>query len=130
MKEFWDERFSKEEYAYGKLPNQYLKEKLKNIPVGKILFPAEGEGRNAVYAATLGWKVSAFDISAEGKRKALRLAEKNKVEIDYRVGELNSLPFDPEQFDAMALIYAHFPAHLKSSYHKTFDNYLRKGGLV
>lgn len=126
----WDERYSKDGFAYGEQPNNYLKEQLEKLNPGTILFPAEGEGRNAVFAATLGWTVSAFDISAEGKRKALLLAEAHKVTIDYRVGELQALNYQPGQFDAIALIYAHFPAAIKSLYHKTLDNYLRKNGII
>ena len=77
----WNDRYSKEEFAYGEEPNNYLKEQLTKLTVGRILFPAEGEGRNAVYAAKLGWTVSAFDISNEGKLKTLKLAEKNNVMI-------------------------------------------------
>jgi hypothetical protein len=76
--ERWNERYSKDEFAYGEQPNKFLKEQLEKLAAGTILFPAEGEGRNAVFAAQLGWTVSAFDISAEGKNKANRLAEKNK----------------------------------------------------
>lgn len=128
--ERWNERYSKEEFAYGKQPNNYLKEQLEKLDPGKILFAAEGEGRNAVFAASLGWTVSAFDISTEGKKKAMQLAAANKVTIDYRVGELYALDYKNEEFDAIALIYAHFPAAIKSAYHKTLDNYLRKGGIV
>jgi len=128
--ERWNERYSKEEFAYGKQPNNYLKEQLEKMDAGKILFPAEGEGRNAVFAAGLGWTVSAFDISTEGKKKAMLLAAANKVTIDYRVGELPALDYKNEEFDAIALIYAHFPAAVKSVYHKTLDNYLRKGGIL
>jgi Methyltransferase domain len=74
--------------------------------------------------------VSAFDISDEGKRKALQLAGANHVVIDYQVGELQTLLYAPGQFDAVALIYAHFPAEIKSQYHKALDQYLRKGGIV
>ena len=91
--ERWNERYSNDEFAYGELPNNYLKEQLEKLAPGTILFPAEGEGRNAVFAAKLGWKVAAFDISNEGKNKAIKLAEKNKVEIDYQVGELQTLNF-------------------------------------
>jgi 2-polyprenyl-3-methyl-5-hydroxy-6-metoxy-1,4-benzoquinol methylase len=126
----WNERYSKEEFAYGEEPNNYLKEQLEKLDAGAILFPAEGEGRNAVFAATLGWTVSAFDISIEGKNKALRLAEANDVMIDYQVGELPALDLKPEQFDVIALIYAHFPANIKSSYHRELNKYLKKGGLV
>ena len=126
----WDDRYDKSEYAYGVEPNEYLKEQLPKVVVGTILFPAEGEGRNAVFAATLGWKVSAFDISTKGRDKALRLAQENNVFIDYRVGELPALGYKNEQFDAIALIYAHFPARLKSSYHELLNQYLRIGGIV
>lgn len=126
----WNDRYSSEEFAYGTAPNNYLKEQLEKLKTGSILFPAEGEGRNAVFAAQLGWKVSAFDISAEGKNKALKLAEANDVAIDYLVGELETLNYQEEQFDAIALIYAHFPAAIKSSIHKTLETYLRKGGVI
>ena len=126
----WNDRYSKDEFAYGEAPNNYLKEQLTKINVGKILFPAEGEGRNAVYAAKIGWTVSAFDISNEGKSKALRLAEKNNVTINYKVGELETLDFEHKQFDAIALIYAHFPADIKSQYHKSLDKYLKNGGII
>ena len=74
MKQFWDNRYAQEKWAYGKEPNTYIKEKLSLFKTGKVLFPAEGEGRNAVYAAKLGWEVSAFDYSFKGKEKADRLA--------------------------------------------------------
>ncbi|ASV11173.1 SAM-dependent methyltransferase [Leptospira santarosai] len=126
----WNERYSKPEFAFGEQPNDYLKEQLEKLSPGSILFPAEGEGRNAVFAANLGWAASAFDISVEGKKKALRLAEINKVTIDYQVGELHSLNYKENQFDAIALIYAHFPADIKSFYHKTLDKFLRRNGIV
>jgi SAM-dependent methyltransferase len=130
--ERWNDRYSKEEFAYGEQPNNYLKEQLQNLTPGTILFAAEGEGRNAVFAAKQGWAgaVSAFDISAEGKNKALKLAAANNVTIDYRVGELQNLNFTPAQFDAVALIYAHFPAAIKSDLHKALGQLLRKGGVV
>jgi len=126
----WNDRYSSEEFAYGTAPNNYLKEQLEKLKTGSILFPAEGEGRNAVFAAQLGWKVSAFDISAEGKNKALKLAESNNVVIDYQVGELETLNYQAEQFDVIALIYAHFPAAIKSSIHQTLETYLRKDGYI
>lgn len=124
----WNERYGSSEFAYGVEPNNYLKEQLEKLQTGKILFPAEGEGRNAVYAAKLGWTVSAFDISSEGRNKAQQLAESNLVTIDYQVGELHTLGYREEEFDAVALIYAHFPAAIKSEIHQTLDRYLRKGG--
>lgn len=126
----WDKRYSQQEYAYGELPNKFLKAELEKLPTGKILFPAEGEGRNAVYAAKLEWKVSAFDISSEGKKKAMRLAAENQVSLDYQIGQLPELHYQDNQFDVIALIYAHFPADIKSAYHQLLSNYLRDGGMI
>ena len=93
----WNDRYSNDEFAYGEEPNNYLKEQIEKLEIGTILFPAEGEGRNAIFAAKSGWKVSAFDISEEGKNKALKLAKANNVSIDYQVGELETLDFEEGQ---------------------------------
>ncbi|MDR6547410.1 SAM-dependent methyltransferase [Chryseobacterium rhizosphaerae] len=126
----WDERYTNEEFVYGTDPNLYLQTQLKQLKPGSILFPADGEGRNSVYAALQGWESSAFDISTEGQKKALQLAEQHRISIDYQVGELSTLGYQEEQFDAIALIYAHFPAEIKSSIHRMLDIYLRKGGFI
>ncbi len=128
--ERWNDRYKSEEFAYGTAPNNFLKENIVNLNVGSILFPAEGEGRNAVYAATLGWNVSAFDLSHEGKKKAMQLANAHSVTIDYQVGELITLTYQPLQFDAVALIYAHFPTALKSHMHKSINKFLKIGGNI
>lgn len=130
MKEFWDERYKEDEFAYGKDPNEYLKAKLKDIKPGRILFPAEGEGRNAVYAAKLGWEVSAFDISKEGRNKALRLAEGNGVKIEYYTTSFENLQFKKEDFDSIAFIYAHFSPEIRKDYFNYFKYILRPGGKV
>jgi 2-polyprenyl-3-methyl-5-hydroxy-6-metoxy-1,4-benzoquinol methylase len=126
----WDDRYKNEEFAYGEEPNNYLKEQIEKLEISTILFPAEGEGRNAIFAAKLGWKVSAFDISEEGRNKALLLAEKNNVSIDYQIGELQNLDFHTAQFNAIALIYAHFPAAIKSEIHTQLDKLLKKDGII
>lgn len=126
----WDDRYSSQEFAYGEEPNNFLKEQLEKLSPSTILFPAEGEGRNAIFAAKLGWKVAAFDISEEGRNKAFLLAENNNVSLDYQVGELETLDFQEEQFDAIALIYAHFPAMIKSKIHKQLDKLLKKDGII
>jgi SAM-dependent methyltransferase len=126
----WDERYKQQDFAYGVTPNNYLKDQLIKLQTGKILFPAEGEGRNAVFAAKLGWIVSAFDISIEGKKKAMQLAKSEQVDIDFQVGELQTLNYKADQFDAIALIYAHFPANIKSQIHVSLNQYLKKGGYL
>lgn len=130
MKTMWDARYGEEKFAFGEAPNDYLKEKLEKKDGQKILFPAEGEGRNAVYAATLGWNSSAFDLSGEGLKKAQVLANKHDVSIDYQVGELSKINYTKESFDAIVLVYAHFPAHLRREYHQLLGTYLKPGGRL
>jgi len=130
MKEFWNERYSSKESAFGLEPNEYFKDQISKFKPGEILLPAEGEGRNAVFAAKLGWKVTAFDMSIQGKYKAEKLAKNHSVSIDYKVGEFSEIQLEENQFDAIGLIYAHFPAQLKSKYHNVLDTSLRAGGII
>lgn len=130
MKKLWDERYSNEAFAFGENPNEFLKETLHQFIPEKALFAAEGEGRNAVFAAGLGWEVSAFDLSEFGKMKAEKLATKNKVNIDYTVGDIQTLKYDANSFDALVMIFAHFPASIKSSCHQKLISYLNPGGIV
>ncbi|WP_437362732.1 class I SAM-dependent methyltransferase [Olivibacter jilunii] len=130
MKAFWDERYSGKDFVYGENPNEYLKAKLTELRKGKILLPAEGEGRNAVFAAKSGWMVSAFDQSTTGKKKAERLAQKNEVAIDYTISDLEDIRYPENSFDVLALVYAHFHSEKRTAYHQKLSTYLRKGGTL
>ncbi len=130
MNNFWNERYKADDYAYGIEPNKFLKNQLKNITPGNILFPAEGEGRNAVYAATIGWQVTAFDPSIEGKRKAELLAMKKGVSIDYRIEDYEFVEFPVESFDCIALIFAHMNPVKREDYHKKLISFLKPGGTL
>jgi 2-polyprenyl-3-methyl-5-hydroxy-6-metoxy-1,4-benzoquinol methylase len=126
----WDERFSGEEYVYGIQPNVFLEEQLPLLEPGTILFACEGEGRNAVFAASLGWNVSAFDGSTEGQKKALKLAAEKDVTIDYRIGDATDIEYPSESFDCIVFIYAHFPADIRTKIHQRALGWLKPGGTV
>jgi SAM-dependent methyltransferase len=128
MNDFWNQRFGTIEYAYGTQPNEFYKNELEKQKPGKILFPAEGEGRNAVYAARLGWQVTAFDPSIEGKRKAELLAEKNNVSIRYLIENYESVHLPEETFDCVVLIFAHMHPLKRKEYHQKLISYLKPGG--
>ncbi len=131
MKEFWNGRYESSEYAYGTEPNKYFKEILNNYNLeGKILLPGEGEGRNAVYAAKKGLNVFAFDISIEGKKKALKLADKEKVSITYEVGDFLQMSLTNNSFDVAAMIFAHFPPNIISMYHKKLAELVKPDGII
>jgi len=130
MKVNWDERYKDKEFAYGKEPNEFFKEWLPKFENRKILMPADGEGRNGVFAAKSAWKVTSFDLSIEGKSKAMKLADEMNVSLDYIVGDFENLDFEKEAYDAIGLIYAHFPAEKKAGFHKKLNTYLKSGGIV
>lgn len=128
MKEMWNKRYAGEEYVYGVHPNIFFKEKIDALEAGRILMPAEGEGRNAVYAATLGWEVYAFDFSPKAKEKALRLSKKNKVSINYAVHAMEEAKYELASFDALAFVYAHSSNRMDN--HRHLLSYLKPGGTL
>lgn len=128
MKSFWDDRYSEDGFAYGREPNEYFKAKLDRLRPGRILLPAEGEGRNAVYAAKRGWQVVAFDQSDAGRSKALELARKHKVQIDYKVMDISHLSGLKDEFDAIALIYVHLHHSERRQLHDNCVRLLKHDG--
>ncbi len=131
MKEFWNERYALTEYVYGTEPNDYYKHTIHSLLPGKALFPAEGEGRNAVFAAQLGWEVTAFDQSSSAKKKAMHLAHQKKVVIRYDVHDVADLHLYPEnEFDLIVLIFVHLPESLRISFHRGLIKLLKPGGTL
>ena len=130
MKEFWNQRYSSEAYAYGKEPNAFFLDRLETTSPGKLLLPGEGEGRNATYAAAKGWAVDAFDLSSAGQKKALALASERGVEINYRVCSLEDYSFKENQYDAVALIYFHTESSGRKYLHRKVFESLKPGGSL
>jgi len=130
MKEFWNKRYAAEGYAYGIHPNAFFKTQLDRLAPGRLLLPAEGQGRNAVYAARRGWEVHAFDYSEAAREKALRLAEAHSVEIDYRLAAYEEIDWPEKSFDCLALIFAHLPAEKRRAYHRKLAAYLKPGATL
>lgn len=127
--DFWDARYAEEAYAYGTEPNTYFRQQLDALPPGRLLLLAEGEGRNAVYAAKCGWEVTAVDFSDEGRSKALRLAVSQRVRLQYRVADLTALSWQQAgYYDAVGLIYAHFSPVDRQAIHAAAAASLAPGG--
>lgn len=129
-KDFWNSRYAEQKFAYGTQPNTFLKEKLENIKSGRALFLGEGEGRNAVYASKLGWQVDAVDFSSSAKVKALKLAEGNKVTINYEVCDLNEFRFKENYYDLVVMIFLHLPLELRKKVFKNSINSLKRNGIL
>lgn len=127
--DFWDARYEGETYAYGTEPNACFRQQLDALPPGRLLLLAEGEGRNAVYAAKRGWQVTAVDFSDEGRAKALRLAVAQGVRLDYQVADLTTLGWlRPGHYDTVGLIYAHLGPKDRRAVHAGAAASLAPGG--
>ena len=106
----WDKKFDEKDYIYGKSPNAYVKEVFnrETADAEKILILAEGEGRNAVYLAGLGYKVTTFDLSKVGIEKQLKLASEAGVEIDARYGDVTEANLVADNsFDYTINVFGH-----------------------
>jgi SAM-dependent methyltransferase len=129
-KTVWDNRYNVREYIYGEEPNKFFETQLNKLKPGVIILPCDGEGRNGIYAATKGWVVNAFDASAIGKAKALLLARKKRVELEYLISDATKVNYPENAADAVALIYAHFPSDIRQSIHKKAIKWLKPGGKI
>jgi D-arabinose 1-dehydrogenase-like Zn-dependent alcohol dehydrogenase len=125
----WDSRFNGEDFLYGKEPNEFFAGFISQLSKkGKLLLPAEGEGRNAVFAAKMGWEVTAIDSSAVGRDKALKFAKDEGVEINYEIFDLSNFETYPAQYDLIALVFGHFASDIRRDLHYKFIKSLKKGG--
>lgn len=127
----WDARYAAEAFYYGEHPNVFFAEQLRQIKTpGRILLPAEGTGRNAIYAAGLGWHVDAFDASRVARQKALEFAQRRGVSINYITADLTDFDPEREQYDVAAAIYVHLPEGLRTKFHQQMAKTIKPGGLV
>ena len=129
--EMWDQRYSSEEYAYGKEANVWLSERVSQInppPNNRALFPADGEGRNAVWAATIGWNSEVFDLSIVGKQKCHLLAQEHAVSVDYDVDDLALREFSQQSYDLIACSWFHTPSEIRKVHMPRMLHSLKSGG--
>ncbi len=130
MKSFWNQRYSQDEFAYGKEPNAFFKNELDKLQPAKLFLAAEGEGRNAVYAAQKGWEVVCYDFSEEAQKKALKLADEKGVTIDYRLASLADINFDKAEFDAVGIVFVQLPEVIRRKNFQKISSFLKSGGTM
>jgi SAM-dependent methyltransferase len=127
----WDERYSEDGYAYGTEPNLFLAEMADRLPPGgKVLCLCEGEGRNAVYLAGLGYQVTAVDASRVGMHKASQLAAERSVPLTTIVSDLSHFRIEPDHWDAIISIFCHVPPTLRASVHAQCVAGLKAHGVL
>lgn len=124
----WDERYGEPGFAYGTEPNDFLASVTSRLPKGRILCLAEGQGRNAVFLAGLGFDVVAVDASAVGLRGARRLAVERGVHIETVVCDLRDFVIEPESWEAIVSIFCHLSPEIRAPLHHSVVKGLKPGG--
>ncbi|MGE0326073.1 MAG: class I SAM-dependent methyltransferase [Polyangiaceae bacterium] len=128
----WDQRYADPDYVYGTEPNDFLKETAEaHLPEGgSVLCLAEGEGRNGVFLAGLGFKVTGVDGSSVGLEKAQRLAKQRGVEIETIVSDLADFDLGEERWDGVVSSWCHTPPELRAKLHAAVVRALKPGGAL
>ena len=130
--QFWNERFDKKEFIFGKEPNEYLVEQASHYlkPNFSVLCIADGEGRNGVWLAKQEMRVTGFDVSDIALAKANQLAADNEVNIQYSLCDTDGFDWQANAYDAVVGIFIQFAdpemrARIFQQVHQT----LKSGGL-
>jgi len=130
--QFWNVRFDKEEFIFGKEPNEYLvaqaHQHLK--PNSSVLCIADGEGRNGVWLAKQGMRVTGFDVSDIALTKANQFAKENQVNIQYSLSDTDSFEWQPNTYDAAIGIFIQFAdPEMRARIFNQVRQTLKPGGL-
>ena len=127
----WDARYAETGWAFGTEPNDFLREQADVLPAhGRVLCLAEGEGRNAVWLAERGHRVTGVDTAAVGLAKAHALAATRGVTIETVVADLATFDLGHEAWDAIVSIFAHVPADVRRRVHAAIPHALRPHGVL
>lgn len=126
---FWNNRYTAPHFVYGETPNAFVADMASQIPAGRVLCLAEGEGRNAVHLATLGHRVTAVDQSATGLAKARNLAARRGVQIETVVADLADFVIEPGIWAGIIATFAHLPPAIRHKVHAQAARGLRPGGV-
>jgi SAM-dependent methyltransferase len=126
----WDDRYATDDYIFGTEPADFLRRNAGLIPPGsRILCLAEGEGRNAVYLAGLGHRVTGLDQSAVGLAKAARLAQARGVQVTLRQGDVMAWDGSDGPWDAVIAIFIHFVVPERAALARACARGIAPGGL-
>jgi len=125
----WNERYSGSEYKYGIEPNVFLASMADRIPAGRVLCLADGEGRNGVHLAELGYDVTSVDQSEVGLVKANCLAAERGVKINPVVADLADYTIEENYWSGIVSIFCHLPPEHRQKVHRAVVAGLTDGGV-
>ncbi len=132
MANFWDDRFSASEFIFGKAPSQFVKKFANQLkPNSKIYLPADGEGRNSCYLASLGHEVYASDYSIVGQEKAKKLAHELGVNVHFSIADIENDIWPENEYDAIFAVFIQFsPPEARARVFEGIKKSVKNGGLV
>ena len=130
--QFWDQKFDRSDYRYGRTPNAFIAEVLPNLvePGAEVLCVGDGEGRNGVWCARQGYRTTSLEPSAVGISKIEALAKEEGVEVEVICDKMPSDEVEEASFDAVVLTYVHAPEPMRRDIHRASLRALRPGGVV
>lgn len=128
----WNERYSTQEFVFGKAPSQFVEKFAPNLkPNSKILLPADGEGRNSCYLASLGHEVFATDYSEIGQEKAKKLAQELGVNVNFSIADIENDAWETETYDIIFAVFIQFsPPEARAKVFNGMKQALKKGGTL
>lgn len=106
----WDRRYAEKELVWSAGPNRFLVAEAAELPPGRALDLACGEGRNALWLAGRGWDVTAVDFSAVAVEKGRQIAAQRGLELDWTVADLLAYAPEPQSYDLVILFYLQLAA--------------------
>jgi SAM-dependent methyltransferase len=128
---FWDEKFAPEDYQYGTRPNAFLAAEAWRLnPSSQILAIGDGEGRNGVWLAEQGHRVTTVDVSPRALQKASKLALDRGVRITTICADLRDFDFPVDTYDAAVAVFVHFRPGDRQRVHAGLAHALKPGGLI
>ncbi|ABW30653.1 class I SAM-dependent methyltransferase [Acaryochloris marina] len=125
----WNQRYANDDYIYGTEPNSFLAEHADMLS-NPILSLAEGEGRNAVFLASLGFSVLGIDGSEVGLAKALKLAQAKGVDIQTEVADLGLFEPPAHHYGSVISISAHLPSTIRNRLYPLVEQCLKPNGII
>lgn len=102
--EAWDTRYAESARVWSAGPNQFVAAELADLAPGRAVDLAAGEGRNAIWLASLGWQVTAIDFSRVAIERGRALSD----EVSWMVGDALDVPL-PEPLDLALISYLQLP---------------------
>jgi len=125
----WDERYRASGLVWGAGPNRFLVDEVTELRPGTALDPACGEGRNAIWLASIGWQVVGVDFSAVGLDKARQLASQRDVRMDWVRADLTTWE-QPSTYDLVEVMYLHLPEDLRHNVLARMGKSVAPGGTM